>query len=95
MVISLVLVSCQTAVHRSFAVADNLGEVSAKAQVNYGHNFCWISSFSLSMMNLKFYVGLQIQTVCFDNLGLVLAAVLNIAIKNNQRFATEFPRLIP
>lgn len=25
----------QSAVHRSFAIADNLGEVSAKAQVNY------------------------------------------------------------
>lgn len=44
---SLVLISSQTAVHRSFAVADNLGEVSAKAQVNYCHDFCWISSFSL------------------------------------------------
>ena len=29
----------------------------------------------------------QIQTVCFDNLGLMLAAVLNILCKNNQRFA--------
>ncbi|XP_058186173.1 protein root UVB sensitive 4 isoform X4 [Rhododendron vialii] len=47
-----------TAVHRSFAVADNLGEVSAKA---------------------------QIQTVCFDNLGLMLAAALNILFRNNQR----------
>ncbi|RVX08709.1 Protein root UVB sensitive 4 [Vitis vinifera] len=36
-----------SAVHRSFAIADNLGEVSAKA---------------------------QIQMVCFDNLGLMLAA---------------------
>ncbi|KAI7990603.1 MLO-like protein 1 [Camellia lanceoleosa] len=36
----------QTAVHRSFAVADNLGEVSANA---------------------------QIQTVCFNSLGLMLA----------------------
>ncbi|XP_075653429.1 protein root UVB sensitive 4-like isoform X3 [Castanea sativa] len=48
----------QTAIRRSFAIADNLGEVSAKA---------------------------QIQTVCFDNLGLLLAAVLNILLKNNQR----------
>lgn len=44
------------------------------------------------MMKLKFYVGLQIQTVCFDNLGLVLAAMLNVAIKNNQRFATELSK---
>lgn len=48
-----------TAVHRSFAVADNLGEVSAKG---------------------------QIQTVCFDNLGLTLAATLNILSANNPRF---------
>uniref|UniRef100_M0ZSM4 mRNA, clone: rafl24-09-C04 n=1 Tax=Solanum tuberosum TaxID=4113 RepID=M0ZSM4_SOLTU len=47
-----------TAVHRSFAVADNLGEVSAKG---------------------------QIQTVCFDNLGLTLAATLNILSANNPR----------
>lgn len=46
------------------------------------------------MMKLKFYVGLQIQTVCFDNLGLVLAALLNVAIKNNQRFATELSKFL-
>lgn len=50
--------STASAVHRSFAVADNLGEVSAKA---------------------------QIQSVCFDNLGLVLAAFLNFLSKNDQR----------
>ncbi|KAL8266234.1 hypothetical protein R6Q59_003578 [Mikania micrantha] len=53
-----------TAVHRSFAIADNLGEVSAKA---------------------------QIQTVCFDNLGLVLAAALNIMLKNNERLQAGLP----
>lgn len=53
-----------TAVHKSFAVADNLGEVSAKA---------------------------QIQTVCFDNLGLLLAATLNIALKNNPRLQAALP----
>uniref|UniRef100_A0A1D1XU17 UPF0420 protein n=1 Tax=Anthurium amnicola TaxID=1678845 RepID=A0A1D1XU17_9ARAE len=47
-----------TAIHRSFAIADNLGEVSAKA---------------------------QLQTVCFDNLGLTLAALLNILCRNNKR----------
>ncbi|OWM66312.1 protein root UVB sensitive 4 isoform X2 [Punica granatum] len=47
-----------SAVHRSFAIADNLGEVSAKA---------------------------QIQSVCFDNVGLALAALLNMLFKNNQR----------
>ncbi|KAI3713073.1 hypothetical protein L1987_71644 [Smallanthus sonchifolius] len=56
-----------TAVHRSFAVADNLGEVSAKA---------------------------QIQTVCFDNLGLMLAAALNIMLKNNQRLQAGLPFVI-
>ncbi|KAK9049268.1 hypothetical protein SSX86_031764, partial [Deinandra increscens subsp. villosa] len=56
-----------TAVHRCFAVADNLGEVSAKA---------------------------QIQTVCFDNLGLMLAAALNIALKNNQRLQAGLPFVV-
>ncbi|KAJ9560461.1 hypothetical protein OSB04_005621 [Centaurea solstitialis] len=56
-----------TAVHRSFAVADNLGEVSAKA---------------------------QIQTVCFDNLGLMLAATLNIMLKNNQRLQAGLPFVV-
>ncbi|XP_076909368.1 protein root UVB sensitive 4-like [Bidens hawaiensis] len=56
-----------TAVHRSFAVADNLGEVSAKA---------------------------QIQTVCFDNLGLMLAAALNIILKNNQRLQASLPFVV-
>ncbi|KAK1438974.1 hypothetical protein QVD17_04787 [Tagetes erecta] len=56
-----------TAVHRSFAVADNLGEVSAKA---------------------------QIQTVCFDNLGLMLAAALNILLKNNQRLQAGLPFVV-
>ncbi|XP_078430557.1 root UVB sensitive protein (Protein of unknown function, DUF647) isoform X2 [Wolffia australiana] len=46
-----------SAIHRSFAVADNIGEVSAKA-----------------------------QTVCFDNLGLVLAALLNALCGKNRRF---------
>ncbi|GAB2255318.1 hypothetical protein Droror1_Dr00009096 [Drosera rotundifolia] len=56
-----------SAVHRSFAVADNLGEVSAKA---------------------------QIQTVCFDNLGLLLAALLNLICKNNQRLQTGLPFVV-
>ncbi|KAM0058027.1 putative Root UVB sensitive family [Helianthus debilis subsp. tardiflorus] len=56
-----------TAVHRSFAVADNLGEVSAKA---------------------------QIQTVCFDNLGLMLAAALNVMLKNNQRLQACLPFVV-
>ncbi|CAA7055002.1 unnamed protein product [Microthlaspi erraticum] len=53
-----------SAVHRSFAVADNLGEVSAKA---------------------------QIQTVCFDNLGLLLAVLLNMLFRNNQRLQASLP----
>ncbi|CAH1413274.1 unnamed protein product [Lactuca virosa] len=56
-----------TAVHRSFAVADNLGEVSAKA---------------------------QIQQVCFDNLGLMLAAALNIMLKNDQRLQAGLPFVV-
>lgn len=56
-----------SAVHRSFAIADNLGEVSAKS---------------------------QIQTVCFDNLGLLLAALLNILFKNNQRLQAALPFVI-
>ncbi|CAN6803071.1 unnamed protein product [Brassica oleracea] len=53
-----------SAVHRSFAVADNLGEVSAKA---------------------------QIQTVCFDNLGLLLAVLLNMLFQKNQRLQASLP----
>ncbi|XP_060191695.1 protein root UVB sensitive 4 isoform X2 [Lycium barbarum] len=53
-----------TAVHRSFAIADNLGEVSAKE---------------------------QIQTVCFDNLGLMLAAALNILFANNPSLQAGLP----
>ncbi|OVA10856.1 Vitamin B6 photo-protection and homoeostasis [Macleaya cordata] len=56
-----------SAVHRSFAIADNLGEVSAKA---------------------------QIQTVCFDNLGLMLAALLNLLCKNNQRLQAGLPFVV-
>ncbi|KAA8547276.1 hypothetical protein F0562_003860 [Nyssa sinensis] len=56
-----------SAVHRSFAIADNLGEVSAKA---------------------------QIQSVCFDNLGLMLAAVLNILFKNSQRLQAGLPFVV-
>ncbi|CAN0911881.1 Protein root UVB sensitive 4 [Linum grandiflorum] len=55
------------AVHRSFAVADNLGEISAKA---------------------------QIQSVCFDNLGLLFAATLNILFKNNQKLLTSLPFIV-
>ncbi|GJT35929.1 protein root UVB sensitive 4 [Tanacetum coccineum] len=57
----------KTAVHRSFAVADNLSKVSAKA---------------------------QIQTVCFDNLGLLLVAALNVMIKNNQRLQVALPFVV-
>ncbi|KAJ4843713.1 Protein root UVB sensitive 4 [Turnera subulata] len=56
-----------SAVHRSFAIADNLGEVSAKS---------------------------QIQTVCFDNLGLLLAALLNMLFKNNQRLLAGLPFVV-
>ncbi|XP_062102250.1 protein root UVB sensitive 4 isoform X2 [Humulus lupulus] len=57
----------KSAVHRSFALADNLGEVSAKS---------------------------QIQTVCFDNLGLLLAAFLNVLFKNNQRLQAGLPFIV-
>ncbi|KAL9229577.1 hypothetical protein vseg_005028 [Gypsophila vaccaria] len=56
-----------TAIHRSFALADNLGEVSAKG---------------------------QIQTVCFDNLGLLLAASLNVVCRNNQRLQAGLPFVV-
>ncbi|KAA0045852.1 protein root UVB sensitive 4 [Cucumis melo var. makuwa] len=59
--------STASAVHRSFAVTDNLGEVSAKA---------------------------QIQSVCFDNLGLVLAAFLNFLTKNDQRLQAALPFVV-
>ncbi|KAH1113457.1 hypothetical protein J1N35_006835 [Gossypium stocksii] len=57
----------QPPIHRSFAIADNLAEVSAKS---------------------------QIQSVCFDNLGLMLAAVLNMLLKNNQRLQTGLPFIL-
>ncbi|XP_073288879.1 protein root UVB sensitive 4-like isoform X2 [Primulina huaijiensis] len=53
-----------SAVHRSFAVSDNLGEFSAKS---------------------------QIQTVCFDNIGLLLAATLNIMFRDNLRLLATLP----
>lgn len=56
-----------TAVHRSFAIAENLGEVSAKG---------------------------QIQTVCFDNIGLMLAAALNILLRNNSRLQAALPFIV-
>ncbi|KAI3462785.1 hypothetical protein Pfo_019448 [Paulownia fortunei] len=56
-----------SAVHRSFAIADNLGEISAKA---------------------------QIQTVCFDNVGLLLAASFNILLRNNQRLLAALPFVV-
>lgn len=59
--------STGTAVHRSFAIADNLGEVSAKA---------------------------QIQTVCFDNVGLLLGATFNIMFRNNQSFLAALPFVV-
>ncbi|CAL5443952.1 unnamed protein product [Camellia sinensis] len=64
---ALQVLATQTAVHRSFAVADNLGEVSAKA---------------------------QIQTVCFDSLGLMLAAALNILFRNNLRLQASLPFVV-
>ncbi|KAK9948760.1 hypothetical protein M0R45_004323 [Rubus argutus] len=60
-------IATSSAVHRSFAMADNLGELSAKA---------------------------QIQTVCFDNLGLLLAALLNMLLKNNQRLLAGLPFVV-
>ncbi|KAE8707067.1 Protein root UVB sensitive 4 [Hibiscus syriacus] len=54
-------------IHRSFAIAGNLAEVSAKS---------------------------QIQSVCFDNLGLMLAAVLNLSLKNNQRLQAGLPFIL-
>ncbi|KAL2336859.1 hypothetical protein Fmac_011305 [Flemingia macrophylla] len=48
----------RAAVHQSFAIGDNLGEISAKA---------------------------QIQTVCFDILGLMLAALVNLLTENHRR----------
>ncbi|KAI4332305.1 hypothetical protein L6164_017227 [Bauhinia variegata] len=53
----------RSAVHQSFALADNLGEISAKAQV---------------------------QTVCFDILGLALAALLNLWLDCHRRQQAGF-----
>lgn len=48
----------RSAVHQTFAVVDNLGEISAKS---------------------------QIQTVCFDIIGLMLAALINLLFESNLR----------
>ncbi|XVF15668.1 hypothetical protein REPUB_Repub09cG0174400 [Reevesia pubescens] len=60
-------IATSSAIHQSFAIAENLAEVSAKS---------------------------QIQSVCFDNLGLMLAAVLNMFLKNNQRLQAGLPFII-
>lgn len=60
-------IATSSAIHQSFAVADNLGDVSAKS---------------------------QIQTVCFDNIGLALAACLNLLCKNNPRMELALPFII-
>lgn len=78
----------QSAIHRSFAIVDNLGEVSAKAQVihDFAHAMFW-KYFWVILSDLWFVF--QIQTVCFDNLGLMLAAILNILCRNSQRFLSS------
>lgn len=84
------LVCNQSAVHRSFAVTDNLGEVSAKAQVRYipyeNTDHKLFASITFIHSTIHF---MQIQSVCFDNLGLVLAAFLNFLTKNDQRFCSS------
>lgn len=60
-------IGTSSAIHQSFTVADNLGDVSAKS---------------------------QIQTVCFDNIGLALAACLNLLCKNNPRMELALPFII-
>ncbi|OMO56763.1 hypothetical protein CCACVL1_26272 [Corchorus capsularis] len=60
-------IATSSAIHRSFAIADNLAEVSAKS---------------------------QIQSVCFDNLGLMFAAALNMLLKNNQRLQACLPFIV-
>lgn len=60
-------IATSSAIHQSFAVADNLGDVSAKS---------------------------QIQTVCFDNIGLALAACFNLLCKNNPRMELALPFII-
>jgi hypothetical protein len=75
-----------SAVHRSFAVADNLGEVSAKAQVSLT-NLLELFYHLYHTHGLILFVTFQIQTVCFDNLGLLLAVLLNMLFQHNQRLA--------
>ncbi|KAK9012174.1 hypothetical protein V6N11_040243 [Hibiscus sabdariffa] len=45
-------------------------------------------------MSLACYMATSIQSVCFDNLGLMLAAVLNLFIKNNQRLQAGLPFIL-
>ncbi|KAF2295135.1 hypothetical protein GH714_031652 [Hevea brasiliensis] len=51
-------------------------------------------SFSLADNLPDKWHGLQIQTVCFDNLGLMIAALLNMLLKNNQRLLAGLPFVV-
>lgn len=83
----------QSAVHRSFAVADNLGEVSAKAQVSFEKKPTQVFYCLYHIHDLILFVNSQIQTVCFDNLGLLLAVLLNMLFQNNQRLVDSIVRI--
>lgn len=41
--------------------------------------------FVFHLHALILFLNFQIQTVCFDNLGLLLAVLLNMLFQNNQR----------
>lgn len=77
------LICNQSAVHRSFAVADNLGEVSAKAQVGYipyrnaDHNLFASITF------------IQLSTLCRFN-----QCALTILVLYSRLFLTSCPRMI-
>lgn len=63
----------QTAVHRSFAIGDNLGEVSAKAQVCYNFSY-HVSRICFGSMGyiLTFGVGFRFKQYALITLAYCL-----------------------
>lgn len=86
----------QSAIHRSFALGDNLADISAKGQVgwsvHWGVVFCrafvkvpHVAPSFFFIINVS-GVGLQAQTVVADNLGLAVAVCIS-------HFCHGYPRV--
>lgn len=89
----------QSAIHRSFALGDNLADISAKGQVGWSVHLgvvfvglllrcllrCHVAPSLFSIVNGS-GVGLQAQTVVADNLGLAVAVCIS-------HFCHGYPRV--